>query len=384
MEAKDLRIALFSGNYNYVRDGANQALNRLVGYALSVGAQVRVYSPTTDTPAFEPAGTLISVRSFPIPGRAEYRVAFGIPNAIRRDIAQFAPNIVHVSAPDILGHRAVSYARTNAIPLISSMHTRFETYPAYYGLAFLEPPLRAMLRRFYNRAELVLAPNEPVRDLMREDGMGRAFSIWSRGVDTGIFNPEQRSLEWRRSLGIGDDEMVIGYLGRLVLEKGIDDFAATIRELNAQGIAHRVLVIGDGPARPTFEAVLPGATFVGFQRGAELGRAVASLDVLLNPSTTEAFGNVMLEAMACAVPVVAARAMGGRSLIDDGVAGALVEPGNVPKYTQAVATYAQDIACRARHSMASLNVSKAYDWNRINQTVIDNYLRLATQKAKSA
>jgi phosphatidylinositol alpha 1,6-mannosyltransferase len=384
MDAKDLRIALFSGNYNYVRDGANQALNRLMGYALKVGANVRIYSPTTDSPAFTPEGELISVRSFPIPGRGEYRVAFGIPRAIRRNIAAFSPNVIHVSAPDILGHRAVSYARSHNVPLISSMHTRFETYPAYYGLGFLEHPLRAMLRRFYDRADLVLAPSEPVRDLMREDRMGHNFSIWSRGVDTSIFNPDQRSLAWRRSLGIGDDEMVIGYLGRLVLEKGIADFAATVRALKTQGVAHRVLVIGDGPARAAFDDFLPDAVFIGFQRGADLGRAVASLDILLNPSTTEAFGNVMLETMACGVPVVAARAMGGTSLITEGENGVLVEAGDVPNYIKAVQDYAVDPDRRKRHGNAALVASKAYEWDRINQTVIDNYIKLASRSAPRA
>jgi hypothetical protein len=111
MEPSALRVAIFSGNYNYVRDGANQALNRLVGYLLRCGVQVRIYSPTTDTPDFEPTGDLVSVASVPVPfGRGEYRMAHGLTRAARRDLAQFRPNIVHVAAPDILGHRAISWA----------------------------------------------------------------------------------------------------------------------------------------------------------------------------------------------------------------------------------------------------------------------------------
>ncbi|MFL6781477.1 MAG: glycosyltransferase, partial [Sphingomicrobium sp.] len=98
MQPSDLRIALFSGNYNYVRDGANQALNRLVGYLLKQGAQVRIYSPTTDTPAFEPTGELVSIPSVPIPGRPEYRLGLGLSPSVRRDLAAFNPNIIHISA----------------------------------------------------------------------------------------------------------------------------------------------------------------------------------------------------------------------------------------------------------------------------------------------
>ena len=100
--ARPLRIALFSGNYNYVRDGANQALNKLVAFLESQGNIVRVYSPTSDTPAFEPAGTLVSVPSVRIPGRAEYRVARALSASLKRDVRAFAPDIIHLSAPDPL------------------------------------------------------------------------------------------------------------------------------------------------------------------------------------------------------------------------------------------------------------------------------------------
>src|SRR5215207_10025799 len=125
VQPSDLRIALFSGNYNYVRDGANQALNRLVGYLLRHGAQVRVYSPTTDTPAFTPTGDLVSVPSVPIPGRSEYQLGVSLSPRLRRDLAEFDPNLVHVAAPDIVSHRALTWARKRSIPVVSSVHTRF-------------------------------------------------------------------------------------------------------------------------------------------------------------------------------------------------------------------------------------------------------------------
>src|SRR5689334_18109160 len=99
-----MRIALFTGNYNYVREGANQALNRLVDHLeRRRGAQVRVYSPVTDTPAFEPAGMLVPVRSIALPVRSEFRLALGLPRNVRQDLAAFAPDLVHVATPDILG-----------------------------------------------------------------------------------------------------------------------------------------------------------------------------------------------------------------------------------------------------------------------------------------
>ncbi len=129
MDANGLRVAIFSGNYNYVRDGANQALNRLADYLLRQGARVRVYSPTTKTPAFEPKGDLISVPSIPFPGRPEYKLGLTLTPRVKRDLKTFAPHIFHVSSPDITGHRAVDLARKRDLPVVASVHTRFETYP---------------------------------------------------------------------------------------------------------------------------------------------------------------------------------------------------------------------------------------------------------------
>ena len=160
MQPKDLRIALFSGNYNYVRDGANQALNRLVGYLLRQGVKVRVYSPTVEHPAFPATGDLVDVPAIPIPSRAEYRLPIALPARVRRDLAEFNPNIVHVSSPDFVAHRAVTWARRRHIAAVASVHTRFESYLAYYHLQLLEPLVRAILRRFYHRVEIVMAPAE--------------------------------------------------------------------------------------------------------------------------------------------------------------------------------------------------------------------------------
>ena len=378
----DLRIALFSGNYNYVRDGANQALNRLVGYLLRHGAQVRVYAPKVEQPAFEPTGDLIGVTSLPIPGRGEYRVPLGLSPRVRRDLAAFAPNVVHVASPDPGGHRAVSWARHRRLPILASVHTRFETYPRYYNLAFLEPVLEAMLRRFYRRCDALVAPSESMAQVLRDQRMNYDIDIWSRGVDREIFNPGRRDLEWRRGLGIADDEVTIGFLGRLVMEKGLDVFSDTIDQLKRRGIAHRVLVVGEGPARDWFSARLPEAVFTGFQGGADLGRAVAAMDVLFNPSVTETFGNVTLEAMACAVPVVAAAATGSESLVDDRVSGRLIAPGAVRQFTEALRSYIENPDLRRRHGAAGEERSLEFSWDRINQAVADTYLRLIRQKAR--
>lgn len=378
----NLRIALFSGNYNYVRDGANQALNRLVGYLLRQGAQVRVYAPKVEAPAFQPTGDLVGVPSIAFPGRKEYRFPLALSPRVRRDLAAFAPNVIHVSSPDIVCHRAVTWARKRSLPILASVHTRFETYPRYYNMAFMEPVVEALLRRFYRRCDALVAPSESMAQVLRDQRMNYDIDIWSRGVDREIFNPGRRDLAWRRSLGLGDTDVVIGFLGRLVMEKGLDVFSDTIDQLNRRNIAHKVLIVGEGPAREWFTARLPNAVFAGFQGGADLGRAVASMDVLFNPSITETFGNVTLEAMACGVPVVAAAATGSQSLVDDQVSGRLITPGAVRQFAEALRGYVEDADLRLQHGKAGEERSLEFSWDRINQAVADTYLRLIRQKQR--
>ena len=381
MDTSDLRIALVTGNYNYVRDGANQALNRLVGYLLRQGAAVRVYSPVVKEPAFPPTGDLVGVPSVKFPaGRGEYRFALSLSPRVRRDLANFAPNILHVATPDIVGHRAVSWARNRKLPVLASVHTRFETYFRYYNMAWLEPGIEAIMRRLYRRCDALVAPSESMAQVLRDQRMNYDISLWSRGVDREIFHAGQRNLAWRRSFGIGDNEVVIGFLGRLVMEKGLDVFSDTIDELIRSGVPHRVMVVGEGPAREWFEGRLPGAVFTGFQGGADLARAVASMDVLFNPSVTETFGNVTLEAMACGLPVVAAAATGSESLVDDHVSGRLIRPGAVHQFAETLKAYIVDPSLRANHGKAGEVRSLEYSWDRINQAVAETYVRLVRQK----
>ncbi|QIK79192.1 glycosyltransferase family 1 protein [Sphingomonas piscis] len=382
MDPTELRIALFSGNYNYVRDGANQSLNRLVGYLLKVGAQVRVYAPTVPEPAFEPTGDLISVPSVAIPFRPEYRLALGLPGRIRRDVQEFDPNIVQVCSPDIASHRALTWARRRGIATVGSVHTRFDTYLEYYHLEAFEPTVRAIMRRFYGRCDALLAPAESMAAVLRAQRMNKDIAIWSRGIDHAQFNPGRRDLAWRRGLGVADEEFVVGFLGRIVMEKGLDVFTAAVRTLADRGVPHRVLVIGEGPARPWMQQQLPEAIFLGEQVKDDLARALASADVLLNPSITETFGNVTLEAMACGLPVIAAAATGTTSLVKDNENGILVEPGDTEAMAEALEAYAREPELRARHGEAGLKLASVRDWDTINSAVLRVYDRVIRKRAR--
>lgn len=377
VSAEGLRVALFSGNYNCVRDGANRALNRLAGHLIERGGAVRVYSPTVAQPAFEPAGDLVSLPSVGIPRRSEYRLSVRFPKSIRDDLEAFGPTHIHLSCPDYAGGRALGFARRRGIPAVASMHTRFETYLDYYGLGLLNRAIEARLRRFYGGCEHVMAPNAAMARSLAAFGVApERIHLWGRGVDRSIFAPERRSQEWRRGHGYRADEPVVLFFGRLVQEKGLDMFAASVAELRARGLPVRPLVVGDGPARGWLRQRLGEAVFTGHLDGEALGRAVASADVLVNPSVTEAFGNVNLEAMAAGLAVVSADVPSASALIEHERQGLLVEPKNPGAYADAVETLIRHPARRARLGAAAAAASLAYNWPDILDSVIGVY-RLA-------
>ena len=376
MDVSDLRIALISGNYNMVRDGPTQALGRLVQHLIDEGAEVRIFAPTIDNPQVDQPGEIVSLPSFAIPGRSEYRIPLGLTGEARRQFEAFKPNIVHVASPDRASRQAAKWARDHDVPVLASVHTRFETYPQYYHLGFMQGAVEAWLRKLYRKCDALVAPSDGMVDVLRDQRMHKDIGIWSRGVNRDVFNPGVRDNALRRQIGIADDEVAIGFLGRVVMEKGLPEFADTVKELNRRGVPHKVLVLGDGPAREWFAEQVPQARFAGYQMGDELGRWVACMDIFFNPSITETFGNVTLEAMACGVPVVAARATGATTLVKDGETGVLVPPRDTSGFADAIQRYIEHPDLRRRHGDAGEQRSLLFDWDRINREMADTYLRL--------
>ncbi len=368
-----MRIALFSGNYNYLREGANQALNRLVGHLeQQAGHSVRVYSPVTQTPAFEPAGMLVPVPSVRLPVRGEFQLALGLPDKIRRDLDRFAPDLIHVATPDILCTRAQTFAEQRCVPVVASQHTLFETYLGYYGLNWARPVVEAHLRRFYRRSNHVLTPTSILADEMRRIRSDDEVSVWSRGIDRTIFHPGQRDMDWRRGQGIADHETAILFFGRLVLEKGVAIYVDVVRALQARGLAVRPLLVGAGPARDAF-APLRDVIATGHLQDHDLARAVASADIMLTPSTTETFGNVVLEAMATGLPVVSADAPSARALIDHGHNGWLCPALDVAAYAACITSLVGAPELRRAIGDEAARTSRGYSWHAVSESVERTY-----------
>lgn len=368
-----MRVAIFTGNYNHIRDGVSLTLNRLVDYLQRNGVEVLIFGPTIPEPAFEHVGRLISVPSIKMPGRPEYRITTGFPRNAREQLEAFQPDLIHLATPDILGIKALRWAEKNSIPLVSSYHTHFSSYLKYYKLSLFVPFLWKFLNWFYGKCKQVYVPSKSMAEILIEKNIDANLKIWERGINSELFNPKKRDMEWRREQGFSDDDIVITFVSRLVWEKNLRIFADIVNRLKKKYQSVKAMVVGDGPAREEMIELLPNAVFTGFLKGENLAKAYASSDIFFFPSDTETFGNVTLEAMASGLPTVVANATGSKSLVDHGENGFRAPVERSEKFFTFIEELVVDPELRSKMSKASLEKSKKYSWDKINGKLLGYY-----------
>lgn len=376
-----LKIALFSGNFNYLVDGAARALNRLAKHLVDRGHQVTVFSPTREEAAFPIVCPVVSVPSIPLPGRGEYLLGRGLPSAVRAQLDAFDPDLIHISAPDLLGWAALRYAEKHKLPSVASFHTRYDTYSQYYNAAWLESLIQKWLRFIHRKCDRVLAPTDETEAWLVDNDMARSIGRWARGVDRDLYTPQNRSDAWRAEHGFKPDDMVLLFVGRLVAEKGLKQYARVIDLLRARGIIPKVLVVGHGPERDSFEADIPDAVFAGFLDGADLATAYACADILFNPSVTEAFPNVILEAMASGLATVCADTIGATTVVEPDTTGYLITPTDDTGYADALERLVKDPARVKAMGSAGREAAARFSWPVILDEVITNYRDVIAEHA---
>jgi glycosyltransferase involved in cell wall biosynthesis len=263
---------------------------------------------------------------------------FGLP-AGRRLAARWGaqrPDAVYIATEGPLGWSALRAARRLGIPAATGFHTRFDDYMGQYGAGFLSPWVFAWLRRFHNRGAATLVPTRELHDQLAQQGF-RHVQRLGRAVDTRRFHPGWRDAALRAHWGLGDEDLALLYVGRLAAEKNLPLLARAYHALRARRPGTRLVVVGDGPARAQLLELVPDAVFAGVRRDDDLARHFASADLFVFPSRSETFGNVILEAMASGLPVVAFDYGATREHLADGAHGAAVAFGDDDGFVQATA-----------------------------------------------
>jgi glycosyltransferase involved in cell wall biosynthesis len=348
-------------------NGVAMTMERLVTGMLSRGHSIQLIRVKQDErDRRRDAGRLevLPQRGLPIPC---YRVQrFGLPAA--RSLTQLwrahPADVAYIATEGPLGLSALMVARRLGIPVVSGFHTNFHTYSNHYHLGLLQDVVMAYMRRFHNRTACTVAPTPRLCDKLEDQGY-ETTRVLSRGVDTECYNPDRRNWELREQWGVGPDDPVVLYVGRLAGEKNLDLAVEAFRAMQCAVPGARFVLVGDGPMREEVESRHPEFIFCGMLTGESLYERYASADIFLFPSTTETFGNVTLEAMASGLAVLAYRYAAAEMHIRHGQNGLLAQFGDEDQFIARAVELVQDNELIRRLGHNARKAAEGVSWDNV-------------------
>ena len=374
-----LRIAVVTETYPPEVNGVAMTLGRLVDGLQVRNHQVQLIRPrqhSDDQP--QPTATLSEhlQRGIALPRYEGLKMGLPAKAALTRLWTLNRPDVVQIATEGPLGWSALAAANKLRLPVASDFHTNFHSYSNHYGLGLLRRAIVAYLRKFHNKADVTLVPTEGIRRELLGYGYEN-LEVIGRGVDTRLFHPGRRAADLRARWGVAGHETVALYVGRLAAEKNL---ALVFRAFDAMRAAHsatRLVLVGDGPERASWQARRPDAIFCGTQIGEALAAHFASGDVFLFPSLTETWGNVTIEAMASGLAVVAYDCAAAEEIIRHGENGLKAPPEDEAAFIEQAQSLAPDTARQRRLGNAAAARAAHLSWDAIIDGFEHVLLRLA-------
>jgi phosphatidylinositol alpha 1,6-mannosyltransferase len=373
-ERDRVRIAVFSEVYWPMVSGVGVTLLRLTDALHARGHQVRVYSATYALPSGTPDRPEVH-RSPSVPFFLYPDVQWAFPRLreVVDDLAAFRPDVVHVATEFSLGIAGVKAAKQLGLPIVASAHTDYDQYAARYGVTWA---LRAgwhYLRWFYGQAHRVLCPSRIYEEAIHAHGVLHT-GLWSRGVDPDVFSPAFRSESYRSALGLGPDDLLVTYIGRIAREKNLGLLLEAWETLAPERGSARLALVGRGPLEDDIRRrEIPGVHVLGLLQGAALSAAYASADVFAFPSSTETFGNSLLEAMGSGLPSLVAGSGGVMEFAEHERNAWLVEPDSAASIVDGLRRLLRDGELRRRLADGALATARARDWAAVYDRLLMDY-----------
>jgi phosphatidylinositol alpha 1,6-mannosyltransferase len=368
-----MRVAVVAESFLPRVNGVTNSVLRLLEHLQRTGHRALVLAPEPTTGVDIPAARVVGLPALTFAGRAQVSMSLAGTGRMLEELAEFAPDIVHLASPFMTGPPAVRAAQRLGVPVVAAFQTDVAGFARHKGLAATETVVWRRLRRIHDAAEVTLVPSSETRRILEAHGFSR-LELWPRGVDAELFHPARRSSLLRAQLGGG--RALVGYVGRLAPEKELLALEALDDLPDVQ-----LVIVGEGPMRPRLEHALPGAVFTGLLRGEELAGVVASLDVMVQPGRHETFCQSVQEALAAGVPVVAAAAGGPLDLVDPSRTGWLFAPGDRVDLRARVVDLVGDEYKRRAMGVAARESVRHRTWESVNARLVRLYARVIRQRS---
>ena len=364
-----MRIAYFTESLPPLTDGVARTFTRLAETLNRRKIDFRFFAPVLPKEQEPWRGRVIHVPSVAFPLYRYYRVGLPNPFHLTPILDRFRPDLIQVAAPTPMGIFGQNYAFKHKIPCVSSYHTHFVDYFPYYRFRWAEEWGWNFMRWFYNRTRAIFAPSHDTVSELKKRGF-KGLELWPRGIDRSRFSPRLRSEALRKKLGVGKEKLLL-FVGRMVEEKGLHELSEAALLLRKQGYQFHLAFAGDGPYRKVMEKRLPHDHYFGFIQGRELSELYASSDLFVFPSTTETFGNVVLEAFASGLPVVGAAQGGSLDLVKPDTNGFLAKPLDARDFAGKVKYLLDRPKTIWRLSRGALRTAAHFDWQKINGDLLE-------------
>jgi glycosyltransferase involved in cell wall biosynthesis len=367
-----MRVALFTDTFLPQINGVTNTLTKLIEYYKANNIEYLVFAPDSYSDLNQNFNVekFISIKFLLYP---ECRLSFPNIFRLRNSLFQFNPDIIHIMTEFNMGIVGLIYGKKFKIPTVSNYTTNFAQYLKYYNLDIFNNTSWNYMRWFHNQNEMTLCPSMETKELLRSNGIQNT-GIFSRGVDFENFNEKLRSVKLRKQLGI-DDKIVLLYVGRVALEKDIHVLKESyIRILNQYKDRVSLIITGNGPELERYKKSFPKNTiFTGYKKGRELAEIYASSDIFIFPSPTETFGNVVLEAMASGLPVIAANAGGVKDTVKNRINGLLFNPGDASELSNLIIEIIEDEPLKNTLKNSARKTVLERSWNSIFEGLIETY-----------
>lgn len=365
-----MKIALFSDTYYPQINGVSNTLDKLIQYFEINNIKYKIFAPKyNDKNEDSHTERFYSLKFFLYP---ECRLA--LPNIFRisQSLSEFEPDIIHIMTEFNMGVAGLTYGKKHNIPTISNYTTNFSQYTEYYNLEFLKQPIWDYMKWFHNQNNITLCPSGEAQRLLNKNGINKT-AVFSRGIDSSVFNPAFRNEKLRKKLGV-ENKTAFLYVGRVAFEKDMDILNESYRSIKEKYQNTALIITGDGPYLGKCRELFPDDTiYTGFKKGHELAEIYASSDIFVCPSSTETFGNVILEAMASGLTVIGADAGGVGEIIMHKQNGLKFKAKDSNELTCRMQELIENNNLRDYIKSNGLKFAQSRTWNKIIDNLLDVY-----------